>query len=869
MKSKKKSFRKKTVKRKSFRKKNVKRKSFRKKTVKRKSFRKKTVKRKRFRKKTVKRKSFRKVMKGGTKIIISKSVVSGYSKCDKTSKSSKKDVKKEEAEKKAICKDDQKEVELILKNSKEIRRCAFKYCTNLKSVKFSESLQSIGESAFEGCIGLESIDLSKCIHLNTIESGAFQKCTNLKSVKFSESLKSIGVSAFDRCIALESIDLSKCVNLNTISQQTFNKCTSLESIDLSNCINLNTISGKLTFGNCKNLKSVDLSKCTKLTTLTSSAFYNCTSLSSVKFSESLESIGETVFLYCTALVSVTFPKSLESIGKAAFEGCIALNEIDLSKCTKLTTISQQTFNKCNSLESIDLSNCINLNTISKVAFYNCTSLSSVKFSESLKSIEESAFEDCTALVSVTFPKSLEIIGVSAFDRCIALESIDLSKCINLNTISQQTFNKCNSLESVKFLYIHSKVYQNNSFLRCFKLCKTLLFPEKIVYIDLNKTSININKKIILVGEAHSPPVDSINYQNQEIPSFILELLDRLKVDNKKLDIFLEMPYIMKSRNPRNPPNPSKGGGGKSTIFKVNDFLEDCIKGKCKIEGKIYENCRLHYIDIRNEYDIYYDLEQPLSYLTKNNWRDNMDKWKSIYKKIKINYYIKITNEFLGNIKERLKQPYTTYSDNVQIIDYHNFKKHTEIKTLDNDNKIKILHIVNYRILDLIKTIKNIFEKRKSRKGYVSDIITTEKIIHFCLYFEYYEDLTIISLCARIMDIYNLIRMFQIFEEPDGKTSNSEYIITYHGNAHTVTYYYFLLFIQLSKEKQQSLIDKNEIIKITHISDISDKMNITNTQKFVKFVKIEDVIRNKGEDSPFETYGHLIDDFVEDFPIKVS
>ena len=43
------------------------------------------------------------------------------------------------------------------------------------------------------------------------------------------------------------------------------------------------------------LKSIDLSKNTKLTTITISAFYNCTSLTSVTIPDNVTSIGECAF----------------------------------------------------------------------------------------------------------------------------------------------------------------------------------------------------------------------------------------------------------------------------------------------------------------------------------------------------------------------------------------------------------------------------------------------------------------------------------------------------------------------------------------------------------------------------------------------
>jgi len=93
---------------------------------------------------------------------------------------------------------------------------------------------------------------------------------------------------------------------------------------------------------------------TDITTVDDSAFYACTSLETVTFGDSLESIGAQAFNACTSLATVTFGDSLESIGVQAF-----------SYCTSLTTVTLG-----DSLESIGVA-----------AFYNCSSLATVTFGD--------------------------------------------------------------------------------------------------------------------------------------------------------------------------------------------------------------------------------------------------------------------------------------------------------------------------------------------------------------------------------------------------------------------------------------------------------------------------------------------------------
>lgn len=272
-----------------------------------------------------------------------------------------------------------------------------------------------------------------------------------------------------------------------------------------------------------------------------------------------------------------------------------------------------------------------------------------------------------------------------------------------------------------------------------------------------------------------------------------------------------------------------------------------------IEGKEYQNCRLHNVNIRvnsSLEQIKYDIENILNIKDKKNLEE-LSKFYMQMRTYKIKTPIK---KFLNHIKTKLN---VKNRRSTGIIHQNYFEE-----PITNKKIIELVEVEDRRLFSLISILRDYFKNKNTK--YVSDIITTDKIIHFCLYFFYYDNLHIEHLNARLMDIYNLIRMFKIFKEPDAKTSDSEYIITYHGLVHTYTYYYFLLFIQLPKEKQQSLIDKGDIINISDITKNNTEINF----KKNKHVKIEDVVRNDGE-GKFDTYGHLIDDFVKDFPIKVS
>ena len=83
---------------------------------------------------------------------------------------------------------------------------------------------SVAQNGFSGTM-LTSITLP--VTLTTIESNAFQNCINLKSISFS-GVKTIGQSAFNGCIGLSSITLPS--TLSRIDVWAFQGCENLKTI---------------------------------------------------------------------------------------------------------------------------------------------------------------------------------------------------------------------------------------------------------------------------------------------------------------------------------------------------------------------------------------------------------------------------------------------------------------------------------------------------------------------------------------------------------------------------------------------------------------------------------------------------------------
>lgn len=94
---------------------------------------------------------------------------------------------------------------------KKIENNAFFRCTDLTNIQFGNGLEYIGKIAFASCRGLEKIVLPDS--LRVIESQAFMDCSKLKNVVFNEGLQVIEWSAFYICKNLNEFVLPKSLRV--------------------------------------------------------------------------------------------------------------------------------------------------------------------------------------------------------------------------------------------------------------------------------------------------------------------------------------------------------------------------------------------------------------------------------------------------------------------------------------------------------------------------------------------------------------------------------------------------------------------------------------------------------------------------------
>ena len=193
---------------------------------------------------------------------------------------------------------------------------AFQGCENLTLPDgFPEGLLSIKENAFNGCAGLTSIELSE--QLSVIEGYAFANCTGLTSVSIPEANPWLGDYAFANCTSLTDVALSEN-NINSVGNHVFEGCISLKNVTLPR--GQRRDGGEAMFAGCTGLTSLHIPMFTEQGMIVPADFCSgCTNLKQVWLEADLAVIKTGAFNNCTSLTDVYFSGTLEQWNAVSIE----------------------------------------------------------------------------------------------------------------------------------------------------------------------------------------------------------------------------------------------------------------------------------------------------------------------------------------------------------------------------------------------------------------------------------------------------------------------------------------------------------------------------------------------------------------------
>lgn len=400
----------------------------------------------------------------------------------------------------------------ILPDTKLIYSSAFKN-SNLSSIYIPENIVSIGDSVFENCSNLKTVEFAANSPITTLEYSLFKNCNNLEYVKNTNNILKIESRVFEGCTNLKEFVLPDNIESvgNSIlyngNKNLFTKyengyylgtktnpylwLVDLEDKDIST-LTINKDTKYLAPYSCAyTTKLKELIVPSNIEEIGYGAFYNSKALEKVTFEEGVKKIDDKAFMRSENLKQIKFTNTINTIGEAAFAYCTNIDNINIP--SSIFNLSNDLFNNCLSLKNLTISNSIKY--IGTGCFYLCNSLNKVTLPKSLLELDNFSFSACYGLTEFTIPNSIRYIGEYALEASINITKLNVPFFSRTNSLDSQQiymnyisgfYSKLNELTITE-----NDIYLDKNF-KSYHYLKILNLPEKIKYIApdvFNKTTI--------------------------------------------------------------------------------------------------------------------------------------------------------------------------------------------------------------------------------------------------------------------------------------------------------------------------------------------------------------------------------------------
>ena len=370
---------------------------------------------------------------------------------------------------------------------------AFDFCSDLFFVTIPESVTTIGRYVFRACSELTSVTIPKSV--TTIGNSAFANCSNLTNLRFNakncsdfssdanehpfsscpiatinivDSVQSIPANFARGLSGLTSVTIGNKVT--TIGDSAFWNCSSLSMLNFNakNCSDFSSDANEHPFSSCpittinidnsvqripanfarglSGLTSVTIGN--NVTTIGDSAFWNCSSLSTLNFnakncSDFSSDANEHPFYSCP-IGTINIGDSVQRIPANFARGINGLTTITIEN--NVTSIGNNAFENCSNLLNLNF-NAINCGDFSSDAnehpFYYCP-IVTINIGDSVQRIPANFARGLSELTSVTIGNSVTLIGCYAFHNCTSLSTLNFNaiNCSGFTPYISTPFSSC-------------------------------------------------------------------------------------------------------------------------------------------------------------------------------------------------------------------------------------------------------------------------------------------------------------------------------------------------------------------------------------------------------------------------------------------
>ena len=319
---------------------------------------------------------------------------------------------------------------------------AFSDCVSLESISLPESLEAIGDMAFQNA-GLREVAIPASV--TAMGDGPFSLCSNLTAVTveagntvyhdidgvvytldntvihtypaskagenyaLQTTTQMVAPWAFAGSVYLNWVELPQ--GLTQICEYGFAYCDSLQNMNIpANVMQI----GRYAFAYNWQMYYVCFDESAVLPRLSYGAFAY-SGIVELRVPANVSTMAQGVFEGCRNLAYVTFAANskLESISAYMFDGCSNLQYITFEPGSALTSIQAHGLEGMAELRSIDFGDA-KLTNIDNFAFRFCENLGELKLPDTVKNIGRYAFYGCKNLSSMSISEQMEHIGSYAF-----------------------------------------------------------------------------------------------------------------------------------------------------------------------------------------------------------------------------------------------------------------------------------------------------------------------------------------------------------------------------------------------------------------------------------------------------------------------